>query len=482
VSSWPRSGATSSTKRPPGSIGVVVLPSDLLHAVVERRRLIALVVGAGCSFEPPTNLQLARAYAEEAYRRLVQDGELGADDCPDPSDLSALASAVVAKCGSQRPLVIRLPRHDFRMARPNSGYMIAAALLRESVLAAVITLNFDLALTAALGELGATDVDIITGPLAMNTLGEAAVIYLHRSVEENDVERWILTTEALERDWRDGWEEVITRRVTACPVVIFAGLGSPAAVLTESVTRVRQPLNPDQHHIYVVDPSATTQFQSALDLSSDAHVQTGWCAFMLDLAARLLGEFIEEMISTAHQLCDENQWNDEVGHIPDLVKRLHAIGLVSLGKLRSAWLMSDEPYLPEIAPRRRLIADLLLGVGLIERTIGRTARFRDNGTVELIDSSSVIGSILPMSGSGTLRWAGLEAKALEFVGRIDSTLRPEIVLTSGVTGHRSSATAAPEDIIAGATTDDIVDGIGRPRFLSVDDIRADPGAVAEVLR
>jgi len=464
------------------ALGAMTLPSDLLHAVVERRRLVALVVGAGCSLESPTNLQLARTYAEEAHRRLVEDGELGSDDCPDPSDLSAVASAVVAKCGSQRPLVIRLPRSDFRMAQPNSGYLVTAALLRESVLAAVITLNFDLALTTALVMLGATDVDIITGPLAMDILGEAAVIYLHRSVEENDLERWILTTVALERDWQDGWEEVIARRVTACPIVVFAGLGSPAAVLTESVTRVRQALDPTRHHVYVIDPAPTTQFQAALNLPKDAHLQTGWCAFMLELAERLVGEFSAELVSSAHHLCDENHWDDEVDYVSDLSKRLHSIGLVALGRLRSAWLMSDEPYLSENEARRRLIADLLLGVGLIERYVLHTARFRGNGIVELIDSGSVIGSILPMSGSGTLRWAGLEARAVEFVGRIDSTLRPEVVLTSGVTGYRSAETAAPEDIIVGTTRDDIIDGMQRPRFVSVDDIRADPGAMTQVFR
>jgi hypothetical protein len=134
------------------------LPPDLLHAIVERRHRIALVIGAGCSLEHPTNLQLAGVYAEAAHRQLVQDGVLTDTDCPDPSDLSAVASSVVGKTGSQEALVVRLPRNEFRMAQPNAGYLVAAALLRERVLDAILTLNFDVALTSALVQLGAADV------------------------------------------------------------------------------------------------------------------------------------------------------------------------------------------------------------------------------------------------------------------------------------------------------------------------------------
>ena len=129
----------------------LALPAELLHAVSERRGRIALVVGAGCSIEGPTNLHLAAFYAQEAHRQLVLDGLLTAGDCSNPRDLSAVASALRTRHASQSALVQRLPRNAFRLAQPNSGYLIAAALLREGVINAILTLNFDLALTAALG-------------------------------------------------------------------------------------------------------------------------------------------------------------------------------------------------------------------------------------------------------------------------------------------------------------------------------------------
>lgn len=457
-----------------------LLPPELLHAVAERSARIALVVGAGCSLEHPTNLLLAGAYAEEAHRQLVADGVLGSTDCSNPSDLSAVASAVVAKGGLQAPLVRCLPRNHFRMAQPNAGYLIAAALLREGVIEAVLTLNFDVALTTALGALAATDVHVVTGPDAVGELGGATVIYLHRSVEETNLERWILTTEALQTAWQNGWEEVVARRVMSCPVVVFAGLGSPAAVLTETVTRVRAALTGDQHQVFVVDPAPTTQFEAALNLPSEAHLQTGWCAFMEQLADRLVVELSSGLTADGNQLCAENNWTDEAPHLQDLSDRLHSLGLVHVGMVKARWLLEPQSYAPDDA-RRQLIADLLLGVGLIERAIDCQARFREDGVIELLRDGAVSGSFLAASGAGTLRWSALEAKVLQHIQRIGSNQRPDGVLVSGVTGRSSSDTTPPEDLVGGATPDDIVDAVDRPFLLSVDDIREQPDIASQLV-
>src|SRR4051794_2729105 len=115
------------------------LPAELLRAVSERSGRIALIVGAGCSLEQPTGLELSRVYAQRAHDRLVLDGVLAPGDCDDPTDLSAVAKAVFDRTGSQIDLVRRLPRNEFRLARPNTGYLTAAALLREGVISAVLT-------------------------------------------------------------------------------------------------------------------------------------------------------------------------------------------------------------------------------------------------------------------------------------------------------------------------------------------------------
>ena len=459
---------------------MLILPAELLKAVAAREQRIALVVGAGCSLEHPTGLKLASVYAADTHSQLVRDGVLAEGECATPTDLSAVATAVKNKSGHQSALVSRLPHSEFRMAQPNTGYLIAAALLRERVLDVVLTLNFDLALSASLGRLSAFEVNVVPGPHAADQLASTAVIYLHRNVDEPDPERWILTAEALAREWQGGWEEVVGRRVMACPVVVFAGLGSPAAVLTATIARVRAPLKAGQHHVFVVDPAATTEFEAALHLEPAAHLQTGWCAFMEQIAARLLVEFSSELTAAGVNLCTEHGWSGEAEHLPELSDRLHASGLVPLGKLRARWLLEEEQYTPDDA-RKPLIADLLLGIGLIERAGGVKAIFREDGVVELLRNGSLASRVLPVSGKGTLRWSALESRVLLATSRAGKTEPPEYVIVSGVVGKPGSVAGPPEDVVMGAAGNDIIDGFVRPKFIAVDDIRSDPAAVSSLI-
>src|SRR5579863_9870086 len=160
------------------------LPDQLLQAVADRNGRITLVVGAGCSLDPPTNLKLSSAYSLEIHADLVRDGVLANGECPTPKDLSALSSAVWAKRASQEAVVTRLPRNEFRNACANSGYRVAAALMREGSVSAVLSLNFDLALSHALAELSADDVSVVAGPSSTRDLGSLVVVYLHRNVNE----------------------------------------------------------------------------------------------------------------------------------------------------------------------------------------------------------------------------------------------------------------------------------------------------------
>ena len=188
-----------------------------------------LVIGAGCSVDPPTSLQTAAVCAREAHRRLRSDGVLS-QDCDNPDDLSVVADAVFAETGGQQELVAKLPLARFRSASPNQGHYFAAVLLIERSLAGVVTLNFDLAMSTALAKLGSEDaVAIITGPDDIARLGNVNLVYLHRSVDAPH-EEWVLRSAYLETVWEHRWEPVITSRILVAPVVVFAGLGSPAAV------------------------------------------------------------------------------------------------------------------------------------------------------------------------------------------------------------------------------------------------------------
>jgi hypothetical protein len=135
----------------------MALPPDLLQAVASPSGgKIALVVGAGCSVEAPTGVPVATQCSKEVHRLLLADGVLVDGDCSDPSDLSLVSDAVFAKTNSQRDVVDRLcGQYDLKLAKANDGYLIAAAMLCEGAILSVVTLNFDLALSDALSDLGA---------------------------------------------------------------------------------------------------------------------------------------------------------------------------------------------------------------------------------------------------------------------------------------------------------------------------------------
>ncbi len=143
-----------------------MLPISLLEAISARPRgRVAIITGAGCSVEKPTELPTAKAIALEAHERLLVDGVLNPGECANPADLSCVADAVFAKTGEQTPLVQRMHPQAFRSPEPNEGYLLAAALLREQAVVCLMTLNFDYAIAVALSQLGAKDsVAVIHGP------------------------------------------------------------------------------------------------------------------------------------------------------------------------------------------------------------------------------------------------------------------------------------------------------------------------------
>lgn len=209
------------------------LPTPLLAAVsTPGGGKLALVVGCGCSFEAPTSIPLAGTCSKESHDRLVANNVITPLDDALQWDLSILADTVFSTTKSQSLLVDQLSEHySFKDATPNDGHLLAAALLREGVVSTVLTLNFDLAFTTAIGALGVgKDIGIIDGPGDFGKQKTCNVYYLHRNVNAANPEDWVLRTVDLQANWKNGWEKVVAGRVLSTPVVLFAGLGSPWAM------------------------------------------------------------------------------------------------------------------------------------------------------------------------------------------------------------------------------------------------------------
>ena len=443
------------------------VPPDLLHAVASRNGRVSLVVGAGCSIEAPTGLKSSSEYSLEVHRQLVADGVIQEGEFQDVDDLSVLAEFVSEKTGSKKAVVERLPSRDFRRAQPNSGHLDAAALMIEGAVSFVITLNYDLALTNALMKLGANDIDVISGPKSMHDLGYKCVIYLHGNVD-SAADGWILLKSELEDAWEKTWMDLVTTRVTTTPCLVFAGLGSPTAILTESVTRVRQ-IGRGAPDVYLVDPDNSSSFAYALSLPESNVLNLTWCEFMALLATRVVRECCEEIRKAARCLSVKSSPKIKDERFEDLVASLQEAGLRTLGMLRAVWLCKSDPYHPDSDAARLPMAQLLLAFGEILADPKHEFTAVSDGRIQVGIKSKRVGSVMGLHGAGVMFWA--QAPAMMRSAIADMSDQPDLVLAAGFAGPGIKELAPPESVVHGSCSeDDILAATHTPRLVAIDEI------------
>jgi len=459
----------------------VTLPTKLLQAIAhDGGGHVVLVVGAGTSVEPPTNLPSSSECAEEVHRRLLADGVLTSGACQHPQDLSAVADAVFAVTGHQADVVLRLPRERFVTAKPNQGHRFSAALLRERAISSVLTLNFDLAFSNALTTVGAAeDVAQVRGPEDQAQLGAHNLVYLHRTAN-HDPELWILRSEALVHEWTDSWEEAIANRVLTSPVVVFAGLGSPAAVLTETTKRLRRILK-EGVKVFQVDPieREESSFADQLQIKSGDYIRLGWVEFMNRLAERVTIEQLDKLQKACYELCNAHRWPHEDVH--RLLDSLATGGLLLLGAVRARWMLEEGPYLTQYECDVDHIADVTLAVRVIERESGTSARIDEDGAVEFWEGTFLRTVIAFVSARGKWRWGAIEPR-VERARQSWRTRQVDVrkVVVVGATGARE-AISPPETIVGSSAAGDIIRGASAIQYFAIDDLRRDEARVSELM-
>lgn len=412
-----------------------------------------LVTGAGSSIDWPTNLLSGGDYSEMAFDALVQDRLLGADACTNPRDLSLLADVVFAEHGSQRPLTERLPRNDWRNATPNEGHRIAGALLIEGIIRSIITLNYDLAFQSALQNLGASSsIAVAKGPEDHGSIGNQALIYLHRSAE-SDPERWVLRKADLDDGWRGGWEAMVAGGCLSAPVTLFAGLGSPAAVLTETVANLADISGTEY---FFADPYPDGKFLEALAGHLTAVIEIGWISLMREISTRVAAAQSKEIEMRCRTLARERGLS--TSKLVDTCTALGGMGIVAIGTLRAAWLLHSKPFCPAFVDHENArLADLLTTVSVIAEALDADLAFQESGLCELrLRGSKRTVSFMCAHGSGMHTWATIQSR-LE-LRRPQSMLSamPRVVVGTGLVADNSQL---PEDLIHDdRAPDDLVRG------------------------
>jgi hypothetical protein len=449
------------------------IPPELLSAVTALGGArLAIVIGAGCSCEPPTQMPLARQLSTEAHRKLVHEGVLNAGECADPTDLAGLATLVFQKTGSQAALIRQFPVDRMRMARANEGYRMLIALMLEGAVSHVLSLNFDLAPQNAAVELG----EAVTIVDRSNTLipMTKTVVHIHGSVNSAD-DDWVLRTEVINNDWKSRWQEVVARQILAAPNVLFVGLGSAAPVLSETVTMIAAAVG-QQKAFYQADVGehAHSDFAQQLNVTEDRYIRGSWCEVMSLLAAHLAEEQSHTLATNGEAILKENGASDEeLTAFREIANRLRGITLLALGRFRAnAQLNVISRYLPRTQQDEEWTALPLKALAGISAETGLVAVPAPPGMWHLKSGGRIRAHVLIVTGRGTRKMSALETSIRSLSRAITEEIGmgPDIVLVGSVIPDvPPESVSAPSDIVDGEeSVADIITGPGSPRVLSVD--------------
>ncbi len=173
-----------------------------------------------------------------------------------------------------------------------------------------------------------------------------------------------------------------------------------------------------------------------------------------------------------------NGWADTTETVEALCDAYEAAGLLGIGRIRASWLGTGRVYEPDAPAQRELIADLLLGLGLLRVSDGVSIRLRADGAADVVTPGAPGRLVLPISGRGALRWSQLDPLVAVKVELLERP--PELVLVAGFQGPRPADLAPPEDIVADESADDVAMGALPPRVVATEDLRGDPALIEEL--
>jgi hypothetical protein len=356
-------------------------------------------------------------------------------------------------------------------------------MLCEGVITSVVTLNFDLAISHAVVDLGVgLIVGIVEGPYDLPKQRNVNVYYLHRNVNATDVETWVLRTAILQEDWKRHWQAIIATKVLVAPVVVFAGLGTPVAVLVESTKLLREAL-PQTTKLYQVDPGeyANSKFFEALQIDPSAYIQRGWCQLMEELSERLSTEHIAQLQRAVGQKTIQDHLQTE--DVSSLLNRLGSLGIVTFGKIRALWLLHDRPYRRVDADGLSLIADLLLALGTIMRVSGTAAVILEDGHIEFRYQDRIVAGFLIASGCGHRGKAAVEAAVESRRGRYRTLPDPpRAVFVGGTADIWTTQPTSPRDIVQGELkAEDIITGPTSLPLHHITELRSNPDLIRKLV-
>lgn len=449
---------------------MATIPAELLQSLsVPGGGQVALVIGAGCSVDHPTSIPLAGDLSESVERQLVLNGRLQANQCPNPRDLAALASLMFQLCNNQVELVQCFPIRRMRLARANLGYRLLVALMAEGAVSHVLSLNFDLAIQNAAAELGIEieTIAAVNEPVPIRS----ALVQLHGNAN-SEPDQLVLRTEVMDGEWIGQWHQVVAQQVLAAPAVLFAGLGSPAPVLTSTIAMIQGALGGNKA-LYQADivPFAQSGFAAQLGIPEQRYIQGSWDAVLIRLAERIAAQQVDSLSRSGRALLVENNHGEaDLERFTHLASKLAGHSLLTLGKIRAfADLDRDKLYRAHTVRDDELMSEPMLRLVQVAERFGLDTVPTAAGTWTLRRNGQPVAQIVLATGGGVRRMAAVETRASAICATIadNSQMPVDIVLIGGLIA------AAPAfdhvDLIADEDADDIIGGLVAPLLVSAND-------------
>jgi hypothetical protein len=380
----------------------------------------------------------------------VHDGIIAPGECADPEDLSAVADLIFEKTNSQVEVVNRAPVAQMRTAEPNEGYRLLAALVRERVVLNVLTLNYDLAMATALAG-GNNEISIIHRPEDSRGIKAQNVIYLHRSAYD-DADKWIMRTAELERQWENNWQQIIAQRALAAPVILFIGLGSPAAVLTSTVAKIKAAV--PAFEVFQADIGAygTSSFTTTLQIQEDHYIRASFSEIANAVGHRFVTASTASLELLAEELAQRNRYARE--DVTPLLTNIQNLGLLTLGKVRARFILSPASYSSRDELSDDHLADLVHGISALARHLRAQIQIMPSGECFLTTDGKPVALILAATGRGILTYEALEPRCAEQKKNSSQFKIPILTALSGIQGEVSSH-SSPQSIVEGDPRNDI---------------------------
>jgi hypothetical protein len=164
-------------------------------------------------------------------------------------------------------------------------------------------------------------------------------------------------------DWVGQWHQVVAQQVLAAPTVLFAGLGSPAPVLTSTMAMIQGALGGNKA-LYQADivPFAQSGFAAQLEIPEQRYIQGSWDAVLTRLADRIAAQQVDSLSRNGRALLVENNYGEaDLERFTHIASKLAGHSLLTLGKMRAfADLDRDKLYRPHTVRDDELMSEPML--------------------------------------------------------------------------------------------------------------------------